>query len=59
MDTALLPQLTVYGALMVAAAILGYWPELVRFKRSVHDHTALDRVRRAIAHRCRPSDGKS
>jgi len=59
MDTVLLPELVVYGALMAAAAILGFWPELVRFKRSVHDHTALDRVRRAIAPRRHPSGGKS
>lgn len=59
MDTALLLQLTVYGALMVAAAILGYWPELTRFRRSLHDHTALDRVRHALAHRRHPPAGKS
>ncbi len=59
MNTALLPQLTVYGALMVAAAILGFWPELVRFRQSVHDHTALDKVRHAVPHRHRPSGGKS
>ncbi len=50
MDTALLPDLTVYGVLMVAATILGFWPELMRFVQSVHDHTALDKVRHGFAH---------
>jgi len=59
MNTTLLPQLTLYGALMVAAAILGYWPELMRFRQSLHDHTVLDKVRQALAHRRPPSAGKS
>jgi len=59
MDTSLLPQLTVYGALMVAATILGYWPELMRFRQSLHDHTALDRVRHALPHPPHPPAGKS
>ncbi len=59
MNTSLLPQLTAYGAVMVAAAALGYWPELRRCVRSLHDHTALDRVRHALPHLHHPPAGKS
>ncbi len=57
MNTSLLPQLTAYGAALLAAAILGYWPELIRFKQSLHDRTAFDGVRRVVAHLRRPSFG--
>jgi len=44
---------------MLAAAILGYWPELMRFRQSLHDHTALDKVRHVMAHLHHPPTGKS
>lgn len=39
MGTSLLPQLTVYGALLVAAAILGFWPELKQIMHSLRDRS--------------------
>ncbi len=50
MDTVFLPELAVYDALMAAAAILGFWPELKQFRQSIHDRTALEKVRRGAAH---------
>lgn len=50
MDTVFLPELAVYGALMAAAAILGFWPELKQCGQSTHDHTTLEKVRRGAAH---------
>ncbi len=59
MDTVFLPELAVYDALMAAAAILGFWPELKQFRQSIHDRTALEKVRRGLAHLHHRSTGKS
>ena len=58
MDPSLALHLLIYGALMVGAAILGFWPELTRFGQAVHDHTALDQIRRGFALLRHHSTGK-
>ncbi len=51
MDTTLVPQLLIYGALLLGAATLGYWPELRRFTHSLRDLMVVGKVRSYLAHR--------
>jgi len=45
MDTLLVPHLLIYGALLVGAATLGYWPELRRVTHALRDLAVVDKVR--------------